>query len=69
MNLQSAGNGKRTCSRYSRYLGVLWDEKIGYEDGLRRAGCHGKRRRENSDWQISIQYGACPKSYFFFVGL
>ena len=27
----------------SRYLRVLWGEKIGYEDGLRRAGCHGKR--------------------------
>ena len=23
----------------SRYLRVLWGEKIGYEDGLRRAGC------------------------------
>ena len=26
----------------SRYLCVLWGEKM--EDGLRRAGCHGKRR-------------------------
>ena len=25
----------------SRYLRVLWGEKIGYEDGLRRAGYHG----------------------------
>ena len=32
----------------SRYLRVLWGEKIGYEDGLRRAGCPGKRRRKNS---------------------
>ena len=38
----------------SRYLRVLWGEKIGYEDGLRHAGRHGKRRRKNSDWQISF---------------
>ena len=38
----------------SRYLRVLWGEKIGYEDGLRRAECHGKRQRKNSDWQISF---------------
>ena len=25
-----------------------------YKDGLRRAGCHGKRQRKNSDWQISV---------------
>ena len=24
----------------SRYLRVLWGKKIGYEDELRRAGCH-----------------------------
>ena len=53
----------------SRYLRVLWGEKIGYEDGLRRAGCPGKRRRKNSDWQISIQYGVRSKNDFFFVGL
>ena len=53
----------------SRYLRVLWGEKIGYEDGLTRAGCHGKRGRKNSDWQISIQYSVRPKSDFFFVGL
>ena len=53
----------------SRYLRVLWGEKIGYADGLRRAGCHGKRQRKNSDWQISIQYGVRPKSDFVFVGL
>ena len=29
-------------------------EKIGYEDGLRRARSHGKRRRKNSDWKISF---------------
>ena len=53
----------------SRYLRVLWGEKIRYKDGLRRAGCHGKRQRKNSDWQISIQYGVRLKSDFFFVGL
>ena len=53
----------------SRYLRVLWGEKIGYEDGLRRAGCYGKRRRKNGDWQISIQYGVRPKIDLFFVGL
>ena len=37
-----------------RYLRVLWDEKIGYEDGLRHPGCHGKRRRQSSDWPISF---------------
>ena len=53
----------------SHYLRVLWGEKIGYVDKLRRAGCHGKRRRKNRDWQTSIQYGVRPKSDFFFVGL
>ena len=36
---------------------------------MRHAGCHGKRRRKNSDWQISIQYGVHPTIYFLFVGL
>ena len=31
-----------------QYIRVLWGEKIGYEDGLRRTGCYGKRRRKNS---------------------
>ena len=51
---------------FSCYLRVLWGEKIGYENGLWRAGCHGKRRRKNSDWRLSIQYGVRPKSDFFF---
>lgn len=28
----------------SRYFRILWGEKIGNQDGLRRAGCHGKDR-------------------------
>ena len=46
----SAVEGRLVPSRYLRVLSyVLWGEKIGYEDGLRRAGCHGKRRRKNKD--------------------
>ena len=27
-----------------------------------RAGCHGRGRRNNSDWQISFQYGGSEES-------
>ena len=40
----------RTQSLFTCFVG----EKIGYEDRLRCAGCHGKKRRKNSDWQISF---------------
>ena len=41
-------------TRTQSILLFLWGEKVRYEDELKRAGCHGKRRRKNSDWQISF---------------
>lgn len=39
----------------SRYFRVLWGEKIGNQDGLRRAGCHGKDRLLTPRALYSIQ--------------
>ena len=50
----------------SLFKGFLCGEKIAKEDGLRCVGCHGKRRRKNSDWQISFDrcVQSCVESNF-----